>query len=794
MNYNVISSRGLIVLFLICIFSTRLWAVDVAGSAGDVYAAANEAIAGSDVYSSVSIGNTEVDDLVKAPTVEVQAPVAWQGKLPLIAFSPDEIPRILQLRQAEAQYVLLVPVPYRVEAESIEIHLEFTNSTALLRGRSQIRLRWNGSVVAQGALDPEFPGGEMKATIPLDVVHGGDNTLSLEVSQHYLAECEDPGSPELWTTIDMESSYILISGHLKDVPAKLTELDHWLSPVNWGEQRLTIASLGQSTDHWHAGTAIAQGIGSKTKNALLIDAIPDLQSLQSLPAHQDVVLFGLYDEAMAIPGLLTEKPSALGRITFLPRQGDRGHFMLMILTETTENLIKVSNALAWSSLPLQATASMDIQEIEEPQDSPYSARKATMGGRSYTFADLDYQTRTLKGLHDHVRVQMWLPPDLFAKNHSSVDLKLHFSYGAALRPDSVMNIYHNGIFLQSMSLGDPNGLQVNDYLISVPMYSFRPGLNEFIFESRMHANTGSNCTTGNTDNLLMTLYDDSTISIPDAPNYVAMPNLYFSMNTGFPYLGNNGDTPVIQVQSMDADAISTAWTLAAKIGQLKGSPVQSLTVTTNAESHADVIRLVSLQDVNKELWQKTPVDLSEVGLINHPTLKDPNVLGEKTQSKFEELYKLFWWDDREQNRPGFHTTNIRHSVQILDNSGIMMQLENPNHESGTLTLILADGDTQLRHAVEDLVTLWPKLHDIQGDVLFWGKEGTANELDYNALDLDPHQYHIGEITLLNKLTYYAIQYPLFLLGVMLGLLIILSLLTRWVLVSHRRENHPNIES
>lgn len=719
--------------------------------------------------------------------------VPWHGRLPLAAFAKEHIERFIELRQSEASYPLEIPLPHRIAVESVKLHVVFTNSNALLRSRSQIRFRWNGGVVGQSGLDPEFPDGETNISVALDNVRGGNNQLLLEVSQHYMAECEDPGSPELWTTIDMQASYIQVIGFLKPVPDRLTELGHWLSPATWGNQRITLAALGNSQSHLHAGTMLAQGLGAKTNNTLIIDALPHLRSLHALPKGQDAVVFGLYDEAMKIPGLLAKKPTSRGHIVLLPQRNNEGYFLLLVLADSIEHLTDVAGVLSWASLPLQETASMDIQKVTPPPATPYAANQATMAGRSYTFSALGYQSQTLHGLHDHAVVNMWLPPDLFSKNHTTIDILLHFSYGAALRPDSVMNIYHNGIFLQSMSLGNPQGLQVTDYRISIPMLAFRPGLNEFKFEARMHANTGSNCTTGNTDNLLMTLYDDSRIIIPDAPHFVAMPNVYYTLNTGFPYLGSNDANPAIQIKGITKDDVSAAWTLAAKIGQLKGAPVKGLHITTKASTRNDVIRLAKLKDIKPELWQHAPVDLSEKGVVNHPVLTDPQALGEKNTSLIQQLFKLLWWDDREQRQAAkYYKASIQHSSQILKNSGILMQMENPHHEDGTLTLILADGDKEMRQAIEDLVELWPQLHNAKGDTLFWGRRGTDQQLDYNVLRLNQYEYHIGAISWWQRMTYFAIHNPIFLLSSMLVFLLLLTWLTRWVLIRHRRYTNPDI--
>jgi len=69
------------------------------------------------------------------------------------AFAKEHARRFMVLRQSEAEYPLHISVPYRLEPSAIRAHIVFTNSNALLKGRSQLRLRWNGGVFAQAPLD-----------------------------------------------------------------------------------------------------------------------------------------------------------------------------------------------------------------------------------------------------------------------------------------------------------------------------------------------------------------------------------------------------------------------------------------------------------------------------------------------------------------------------------------------------------------------------------------------------------------------------------------------------------------
>ncbi|RMH60928.1 MAG: hypothetical protein D6678_04745 [Zetaproteobacteria bacterium] len=728
--------------------------------------------------------------------VPAQPLQAVKVRKPLRGFIHDHARRFIVLRQSEASYPLDVPLSYRVEPSAIRVHLVFTNSNALLKGRSQLRLRWNGGVFAQAPLDPAYPDGAIDVQVPLELTKSGGNELAIEVSQHYLSECEDPGSPELWTMVDMDSSYIELDGTMRPLQPTLRAFDNLLASANWGDLHVMMVPLSKSEEHLHAGTLLAESIANRAgKQTVIIDSVELAQTVGSTGVGHDLIVFGTYKEAERLLGPVDVKGDAKGHIFVRARQNDPGHFLLAVLGRTPGDLVKAASAFAWATLPLADEASMDVFDVKVPEAMAYSSLHAVQEGREYNFSDLGFQTTTMKGLQDKATVSLWLPPDLFSKNHARVEMRLHFSYGAALRPDSVLNIYHNGQFLRGISLSDPRGLLVRDYRIWIPLYAFRPGLNEFRFESRMHANTGTNCTTGNTDNLLLTLFDDSTFTIPDTSHYVAMPDLNYLVNTGYPYLGDLGDTPVIQIPKLNARMLASAWTLAARLGQLKGSPIQRLTIADHAGRASNIIRLDTFANIEDSIWAAAPVNLGRNGFINHPSLANPSVLGHEPltwRKKLNMLLSGSEYESPETVGPRYHSVGIRQSFS-LKNQGALMQFENPKVDGGTMTLLVSDSEHQLAEAVEHLVQLWPQMQDSHGDLLLWGTSVEKGQPDFWSGEVGSNVYHIGNMPYLERITYFAIQYPVFLLVVLVLMFLFMVILTRALLIMYRHQTHPHIE-
>jgi len=735
-------------------------------------------------------------------SVEVVPPThvgEWKQQSALMNFTHEKHGRFLFLRQTQGSHAFQVSIPYRVKTSTMLVHLEFTNSNALLAKRSQIRLRMNGGVFAQAHLDPIFPDGSMDVQVPLGLLKSGMNVLNLEVAQHYLMECEDPGSPELWTSIDMKKSYIKVVGVVKDIQPQFSEVKHLLSDSGWLPQHITLLYTNSDQAHLHAGTLISQGIALKNQTQ---PAIIHSQLLEKLTGNiedikGDVILFGSRDELVNAMKLPDAKKDTIGQIFIRARANDSKHFIVVVVSSDIENLVPLAKAFALSSAPVGNQDIVQVYNVQSQTNAMknYASHAAVIEGHSYKFSQVGYETTTLKGLQDQTHIDVWIPPGLFAESHMNVDLNLHFSYGASLRADSVLNILHNGKFIRGISLADKKGLSISDYNIRIPLASMRPGLNRFDFQSRMYAYTPSNCTTGNVENLLVTLFEDSTIHIPDAARLVAMPEINLLTTTGFPYTGIGASDSVIQVSSLSNAMMGAAWTLAARLAQVQEAIVEPLTVSLDAGEYKNVIRLSTIHDISPAWWAKAPINLGEKGFINHPTLANPDVLGDEISSwrlKLARLLDASMSDAPKYLKQGAYV-RVREDVKLL-NAAALMQMENPSYASGTLTLIVSDTEDELERAVRRLSLMWSKLSSVSGDLIIWGISAEPGQSDFWSASLHQNHYHIGSIPRWQRLSYFAIKYPWFLLTLLLSMFVLMSLITRWWLLSYRRKEHPAIDS
>lgn len=738
-------------------------------------------------------GEQMPETMSEMPVIE---PELWHQRKSLIHFTKSDQGRFLFLRQTQASHAFYISLPYRVKPEQMLVHLEFTNSNALLADRSQIMLRMNGGVFGQAHLDPVFPDGAVDVSVPLSMLQDHENEMAVEVAQHYLMECEDPGSPELWTSIDLNKSYVEFTGALKPVTQSLSEVDRILREPGWLPQTATLMFKGDDQQHLQAGSIISQGLSLRnTEHPLAVHArrwIDDQSSFAGL--KEDVVLFGTREELADILGLQEWEKGALGQLIVKTLPGSPEHFLLGIVASDTQHLIDVAKAFAMSTAPFRNQDQVAVYEIQDAEHTAYSSHVAVMEGREYQFSDLGYETDTLKGLIDQTHMDVWIPADLFATSHMNVELKLHFSYGAALRADSVMNLFHNGKFIRGISLADPKGLSISDYKIKIPLASMRPGLNRFEFQSRMFPYTATNCMTGNTENLLFTLFEDSSISIPNTDRFVQMPEVNLLVTTGFPYTENHGEGSVIQVPSYTDMMLGSAWTLSAKLAQIREAIQEHLLIVNDANGYRDVIRLSTIKDVSEAFWENATINLGEKGFINHPTLANPNVLGRKTSQWHDQLERFL--DASVSNAPEYlkrsSVVKVKEDVKLLNSVGLL-QMENPAAGGGTLTMIVADQEQSLEAGVGRIIESWDQLLPVYGDLVIWGDAVQTGEKDFWHAHVEQHHYHIGSMPRWNRLSYFAIKYPEFLSALLFVLFVVMALITRWSLTFYRKKEHPSIE-
>lgn len=691
---------------------------------------------------------------------------------PLRAFMPSPGP--LTLRGTDGQATVFLPIATRLEVRRAVLHLVAKNSLSLLQGRSQLQVRLGGRVVAQVPLDPRLPQLEAQIALPLREVKPGYHALTFAVAQHYTMECEDPSAPELWTEIDTERSWIQLEGGLRQWQPTVAEWGAVFDNRLWGPQTLLVATPGATvTQQLRWGGLAAQAA------ALRLAYVPlRVRSVLARPGggdtgdrttpvrvasaewpDADAVLIGT---AASLQPLLEANWHARIRGPFLalwPLPERPGRFALVVSGATEQEVDQALHALALMRTPLPRASAAVVSALQWPSLSEPPGADRVLPGQSVTFAQLGVRTVQWQGRFGELTVPLVLPADLYSPDESSARLRLRFAVGAGLREDSVINVFVNGLFQTAVALRQPDGGYMRDYAISLPISVFRSGRNELTFAVSMVPTRSGRCEWLQTDNLRLTLFDDSRIEWPQAARLTQLPDLELWQRAAFPHASVAwGRRTSVVVAEPKPQAMAAAWMLAAKLAQVQGSPWLEAHWQAGLDGrwNHDHVLLVGA-------WADLPPDLQ------------PSALLRKGGGTWLEGVAL----RASAAGPTVQATAIWDVLQggLLGEGALLLQTALPGRSAGALTLLTADEPSGLQNQTDALVdpAVWGQL---RGDVAWW--QGRDDIFTQSWFD----RYTVGEASIWQELSFALWRRPWMGLGALALFVLVLAwvtwnLLRRW---------------
>lgn len=745
------------------------------------------------LYLGASFAAPAVQTLPSTPTT---TPKTVTERASLSKFIPADTP--IELRHSSSEHVVHIPLADRWEIKKALIHLEYTNSISLLKERSQLRVLMNGHLLAQLPLRNDQPKATADIVLPTNVLHAGYNRLTFEVAQHYTLECEDPTAAELWTRIDPIESYLDLNVHWRSVEPSLARLDHYIDKKLWQPYAATLATLGTPTTpvqlNW--GSAIAQNIGLRlefllpdfrhtvlTPNAADAGVGSRRNELEVLANQRDVILLGRLDELR--PFLAeAEAASITGPYLGVIPLKEHPESLLLVVSGIADNdVLTAARALGFHSQPFPDTAEAIITEHTLADLHIQPARLAVDFDKRYPFSELGFTTTVYRGNKPtnlgRSNIRFWLPADVFSTGNEYVDLRLHLVYGAAMRGDSVLNIFLNEQFERSIALNAKEGALFRDYTISIPLTSLAPGLNTVGFEPQLAQNFADYCAVGQTENLALTLFDDSTITFPTAIRYARLPDLRLLARTGFPVL-QIGQHGVIHLTETSADTIASAWTLLAKLVQQTGLPALDMQLTFESPAHdRNAIILGSTATLPKSVMEQARLIFGDMNQLLLGSASNPQGIPRTTSPLMSHPPTL-------PDKPA--TIAITESGNLGDYS-LLTEFASPNGSENTWIVLAAATPEKLYSGVQSLVqpAIWDNLRE---DTVWW-RDATSEPLFQTRLA----SYHNGKANAPRTASYFFSQYPWWVLAATIGAFIALTYVLYSLIqaYTHRRGDHERVE-
>ncbi len=627
-------------------------------------------------------------------------------KIPVYEIAPV---KTIELKCVGAEYGIKIPVPERWNVKTATLKFGYVNSSALLAQNSRLVVKLNGHPLAQITLNPVAPEGEVVLSLPSRLLEPGYNDLNFKVSQHYTLECEHPCAPELWTTLKLDEASIEMEYELKPVPLRLSSVsDYLFDPKIFPRGEVNIITEEMNSDFVSIASTVASGI------ALRFDYRNVVFGLSSeLKQNRDNILIGtkgFVEAFLSSASLKVEGPFL--KIAHLPvkestssttegekAESNKAHAVIVVSGMNLDEVRLAAKALAVISYPFPNTDEMEVKQISLPEVNPYTGRSIISLGSEYSFKTLSLASHTFKGMISEGRdLSFRLPTDLLIEPNLFAELSLHLVYGAGMRSDSVLNILLNGENINAIHLDNPNGAVYRDYKVPIPTYLFRRGNNVISFQAVLTPSVTGHCELIQTENLFLSLFDDSSFRFPDMPHWVDLPRMELFFEDGYPFTRwPDGRETAFYIAQSDFKTVSSALNLIGLMSQKIGYPLFKVNIGFDKPDNwkGDIIVMGQTKSVPEDLQARAPLKLISPAIASYPLLK--NLRQEAVGSKWEQLKSSFL------DKPG----SIVFAAPPTNNSsggemgglgsdrGAIMAFQSPYESGRTVLVVTASSEDDL---------------------------------------------------------------------------------------------------
>ncbi len=260
-----------------------------------------------------------------------------------------------------------------------------------------------------------------------------------------------------------------------------------------------------------------------------------------------------------------------------------------------------------------------------PDITMYGGKRMLLSDRAVRLKSLDFVTHTFKGFQSTpVDISFRLPPDFFIKENQYVRLILNYTYGAGLRPDSVLNVTLNGVHVRSLNMDKNAGDFIEGYKLEIPTYLFKPGMNVIKLIPILTPH-GQECEMIQPESLFLTIFENSSIYFPPMSHFVQMPNLELFTLNGFPLTRwPDGFESILYVTSPKKELADAALNVIGLMTQKNGYPLLGLKVALEEPKGWDgeILVIGETGSIPESLIKNAPLSLAVQSQIAYPVLHD----------------------------------------------------------------------------------------------------------------------------------------------------------------------------
>ena len=703
-----------------------------------------------------------------------------------------------QLRGSMDSYSFTIPIPERWKVQKATLHFSYVNSSALIPHTSRLIFTVHNQPLAQIRLNPDTPEGDVTVPIPGSLLKTGYNPCNLWVSQHYTDEqCEDPFAPELWTWLKLSDAYFIFELEPVPVPKRVSAIaDFLFDPRNIFDTRVNLVIPELTPAYLKAASLAASGIALRYEYRT-----PDLVLSQAQRPGMDNILITMRKDLNSVaPNLspipegsaiavhhLTEKRSAPA--PGQPELVENSHLALVVITAKEETDVETAcRAFASLSYPMPDSPSTRIAAVKLPEVDEHMLQKGLLPGKTYTLASLGIRTTEFRNISPPpLEIDLRFPSDLYLSPNTFTSVILHMAYDAAMRSDSVLNIRLNGKFISGVRLDNPKGDYFRGYRVDIPLSSFKAGMNRLSFEAELTPLHTDKCTLIQTENLRLTIFEDSTVLLPEVPYWIKMPQLDLFFQDAFP-MGRWPDLreTAVVLSEKNLAAANAALNVVALSAQKIGYPPFGLSWLMNYEpekTRKDLLVTGVLPTLPKSIAEKAPIAGLDPLRLSFPQM---------ARSRPRTAEPVDFWSKATATQPlPMNLSDVKaESPVVEDLSGTLgpgraalMQFQHPEAAERTVVILTAG----IR---EDLVAgskaLWDPVVQggCRGDLFVVNLE--KPEVETLAHMIGP-SYYLGTPGRMPALQNFINSHPILSLGALLAILLILCGLILTLLKRRRQQ-------
>ncbi|PXW28424.1 cellulose biosynthesis cyclic di-GMP-binding regulatory protein BcsB [Paraburkholderia caballeronis] len=507
----------------------------------------------------------------------------------------------LPLRGPDPNGAMSVDVRTDEVVTAARLKLDYAYSPALIFPLSHLRVLLNGELITTLPLDKDGAGKQVSRTIDLDPRLFVDyNRITVQMIAHYTTDqCEDPYHSSLWTDISPTTSLALTTASVA-LPDSLA-----LLPAPFFDRHdnrlLNLAFvLPQSSQ---PQTLRAAGIVASWFGSLADYRHARFTAATALPADSHAVVLampGATPPGVTLPEIKGPTVAVIDNPAAPPQSGRK---LLVVAGRDQKELETAAEALVLGRAGMAGNLAT-IKSVDlGPRRRPYDAPNWAPVDRPIQFRELvtDPQQLQVSGYSPPlIRVNLRVPPDLYAWAHQSVPLDVHYRYTApSTYNDSILNVSINDQLVRSERLR-PQRASSDRFRLNVPLLSsieansvdqvgvpvFRVAANnQFQFLFHMDSQKTGLCASSATDVARASVDPDSSIDFSGFAHYTALPNLSYFATSGYPFsrMADLSDTAVVMPDAPNPQDLATMLTLLGRIGEWTGLPALRVDVVPAAK-------------------------------------------------------------------------------------------------------------------------------------------------------------------------------------------------------------------